>query len=319
MDMDRNVTAFRERFKAYKNGKSVSEIYDAGLPIKNDNLPGYETGKKPKSRRARAIYNSIDPRDSYPDGYLDAAKMEANVRWKMAFGNPDEMEYIVGDDIGSKVSDAAWRKRLGYDYDEELLPTNKTGVRLPKELELQIPIDTVMLKNRIKHTEDLMNYSRKYRNNKYIKLAKKVDQEALDALRKTYKTGQPVTINEHAFNDRQWVSDGEINPTMSPLNVLQNYTIQYDPNTNTMKYSDIYDFNQYDWAVPGSPFNISGEIQLPGYKAGKSPIHIKPANRGKFNATKKRTGKTTEQLAHSSNPLTRKRAIFALNARKWHH
>lgn len=54
------------------------------------------------------------------------------------------------------------------------------------------------------------------------------------------------------------------------------------------------------------------------YDKGKS-IHIKPANKGKFNATKKRTGKTAEQLAHSKNPLTRKRAIFALNARKWHH
>ena len=31
MDMG-DVTAFRERFKAYKDGKSVSEIYDAGLP-----------------------------------------------------------------------------------------------------------------------------------------------------------------------------------------------------------------------------------------------------------------------------------------------
>lgn len=51
---------------------------------------------------------------------------------------------------------------------------------------------------------------------------------------------------------------------------------------------------------------------------GKS-IHIKPANRGKFNATKKRTGKTTEELTHSKNPLTRKRAIFAKNARKWKH
>lgn len=30
--MSRDSTAFRERFKAYKNGKSVSEIYDAGLP-----------------------------------------------------------------------------------------------------------------------------------------------------------------------------------------------------------------------------------------------------------------------------------------------
>jgi hypothetical protein len=48
----------------------------------------------------------------------------------------------------------------------------------------------------------------------------------------------------------------------------------------------------------------------------KGGIHINPKNKGKFNATKKRTGKTTEELAHSKNPLTRKRAIFALNARK---
>lgn len=48
-------------------------------------------------------------------------------------------------------------------------------------------------------------------------------------------------------------------------------------------------------------------------------IHIKPENRSKFNATKKRTGKTTEELTHSSNPVTRKRAIFAQNAAKWHH
>lgn len=46
-------------------------------------------------------------------------------------------------------------------------------------------------------------------------------------------------------------------------------------------------------------------------------IHIKPENRGKFTETKRRTGKTTEELTHSKNPLTRKRAIFALNSRHW--
>ena len=208
------------------------------------------------------MYNSIDPRQAYPESYLDAAKMEAAVRWKMAFGDPDELEYELGDDIGSRVSDAAWRKRLGYDYDETVLPRNGNGVRLPLEIEQEIPVDTTFLKDRIKRTEELMNYSRKYRNNKYIKLAKQVDQEALEALRKTYKTGQPVTVNEHAFNSRQWVSGGEVNPTMSPLNALQNYTIQYDSSTDTMKYFDVYDFNKYDWAVPGSPFDISGSINL---------------------------------------------------------
>ena len=49
----------------------------------------------------------------------------------------------------------------------------------------------------------------------------------------------------------------------------------------------------------------------------RSRIHIKKANRGKFNATKRRTGKTTSQLRHSKNKLTRKRAVFAANARKW--
>lgn len=65
--------------------------------------------------------------------------------------------------------------------------------------------------------------------------------------------------------------------------------------------------------------NTIKDILSAHFDKGKdSGIHIKPANRGKFNALKKRTGKTTEQLTHSKNPLTRKRAIFAQNAAKWH-
>jgi len=50
-----------------------------------------------------------------------------------------------------------------------------------------------------------------------------------------------------------------------------------------------------------------------------SGIHINPANKGKFTATKKKTGKSTEALTHSKNPLTKKRAVFAQNAKKWKH
>jgi hypothetical protein len=42
------------------------------------------------------------------------------------------------------------------------------------------------------------------------------------------------------------------------------------------------------------------------YKKG-SGIHIKPENKGKFTATKKSTGKSTEELTHSKNPVTKKR------------
>jgi len=55
----------------------------------------------------------------------------------------------------------------------------------------------------------------------------------------------------------------------------------------------------------------------PGMKYGG--IHINPANKGKFNATKKATGKSTEELTHSKNPITKKRAIFAQNSAKWKH
>lgn len=57
----------------------------------------------------------------------------------------------------------------------------------------------------------------------------------------------------------------------------------------------------------------------PLFFANGGGIHIKPENRGKFTETKRRTGKTTEELTHSKNPITRKRAIFAQNAKKWHH
>lgn len=52
-------------------------------------------------------------------------------------------------------------------------------------------------------------------------------------------------------------------------------------------------------------------------KGTDESIEIKPENKGKFTATKKATGKSTEELTHSKNPLTRKRAIFAQNAKRW--
>lgn len=54
-------------------------------------------------------------------------------------------------------------------------------------------------------------------------------------------------------------------------------------------------------------------------KYKKGGIYIKPENKGKFTATKKKTGKSTEELTHSKNPITKKRAVFAQNAKKWKH
>ena len=63
-------------------------------------------------------------------------------------------------------------------------------------------------------------------------------------------------------------------------------------------------------------YAYGGELAEYG-KGGK--IHIKPENRGKFTAYKKRTGKTTAEALHSKNPHVRQMANFARNAAKWKH
>lgn len=50
-----------------------------------------------------------------------------------------------------------------------------------------------------------------------------------------------------------------------------------------------------------------------------SDIHIKPSHRGRFTAYKERTGKTTEEALHSSDPHVRQMANFAKNAASWKH
>ena len=58
---------------------------------------------------------------------------------------------------------------------------------------------------------------------------------------------------------------------------------------------------------------------FPAFKDGKSPIHIKPANRGKLTRLKKRTGKSESELYNDGNPAHKKMVVFARNARKWKH
>lgn len=60
------------------------------------------------------------------------------------------------------------------------------------------------------------------------------------------------------------------------------------------------------------------------FKKGNS-IHIKPENKGKFTASAKKEGKSVQEHAHdvvsnpNATPLQKKRAQFAINAKKWKH
>lgn len=104
----------------------------------------------------------------------------------------------------------------------------------------------------------------------------------------------------------------------------------YDGNSMVKSKGATYDNgNFFEQGGYPHPLNMSFDnFQMGGYphpldvsfdEFKEGGIHINPANKGKFNALKKRTGKSTEELTHSSNPLTRKRAVFAQNAKHFKH
>ena len=59
------------------------------------------------------------------------------------------------------------------------------------------------------------------------------------------------------------------------------------------------------------------ESNREGFAKGGHKIHIKPENRGKFTALKKRTGKSASWFKAHGTPAQKKMAIFALNSRHW--
>lgn len=274
-----------------------------------------------ESEFKRALYNNVDPTGEIPNWY-EAPGLYLKVK-RNQYKDPDKYNRRPLENFADSVADAAWRKYLGYTYDERLLPTfNGDTVSLPKQLEQEIPVDTNMLKQRIANNEALY---RRYenRNNDYLKMALRSDRRALESLRKTYATGLPTGFDEFSFNSRNWLDKyGVVNPPEGtpPLNVMLNYNQRYDKDTNRMYYSDTWDLDGYDNFLGGTPFKIRGYVDLPTYRNGKdSGIHIKPENRGKFTRLKKRTGKSASWFKAHGTPAQKKMAVFALNSRKWSH
>ena len=75
---------------------------------------------------------------------------------------------------------------------------------------------------------------------------------------------------------------------------------------------------------PNDGFNLSMDqfqklLEENRKAKGGHKIHIKKENRGKFTALKKRTGHSASWFKAHGTPAQKKMAVFALNAKKWHH
>lgn len=254
---------FRQFSKEGLISNNPTQSYSGGGPIKR---------KRENSLDWRmAVYNAVDPRTTVKN--IDDAFRLYNAAVAKEKRGEDFKDYTLNNNIGDLTSDAAWRKRLELPYDETLLPVwNGDTVSLSRPLELEIPVDTNLVKNRIDYAKDEFWNDVKSLNLRQLKedlSYKKSQEELLDALRYTYKTGKPIGVSEYHANsiDPEKVLK-DFKYGISPLNVLGRYNIRYDKDENKMYYSDEWDFNQYEWAVPGTTFRIRGAIPLDKKKNG---------------------------------------------------
>ena len=115
------------------------------------------------------------------------------------------------------------------------------------------------------------------------------------------------------------------------LNELQKHVIANNEQRKSLKNGIMPSRDNEMLEPQGMPEQAEGEMVMARYGAQmpiydeeaveykKGGIHIKPENRGKFTAYKKRTGKTTAEALHSPNAHVRQMANFARNAAKWKH
>lgn len=221
-------------------------------------------GDKDDFQYRENIYNMVNPVAGVPMSVSEVIKYK-----RIADDARSGKKYPYTRTHTEPGAEAAWAKRLGLPYDKSILLDNADGsVRLSSELEKEIPTDTLFLKDRIQKNKDLLEYNRKHRiynkdRNDAIEAGLKADNDALNALRETYKTGKPVVLNEYSHVNRHWINNGMVDPyKLTPLSLMQNYTVRYDKDSNTMEYNDIYDFNGLEDFVPGEPFDIRGRIKL---------------------------------------------------------
>lgn len=220
-------------------------------------LNGYYKGEEKDTLYRKNIFNLIDPTSTVPQTIFDI-----NDYRKLAEYAKSGKEYAYQRTHINPAADAAWAKRLGLPYDSTLLIDNTDGsVHLSPVLEAEIPTDTAFLKDRIVANEKLSKktYGAKGQS---IDAALRIDKEALEALRKTYQTGEPVVMDEHSHVNRDWRNKKPEYIGITPLSLMHRYTLQYDKNNNTMNYSDVYDFDEFEDFVPGEPFTIRGSIDL---------------------------------------------------------
>lgn len=279
--------------------------------------------KKVKDYIANRAYNTVNPGNSYDIPTVIDAFVNPNNHPEqydddydgIARGNTDELYAMY---LGIPTLQRHTNKRLNkskYKKGEYALNLDDYSIKSLITQGNPIPLG----KNKIKHLAFAdLNESAVGRGHdaqgEYISYGDRYDLNPFRGTWATMKGSKVQKALEH-FND---LSFGLFNPVdiYGRIYLDDYYNVP-------KKYRGNYYLPEVEVWPTGT--GIVGRSYVDNYKLGGTirpqfkygGIHIKKKNRGKFTATMKRTGKSAEELSHSKNPLTRKRAIFALNARKW--
>lgn len=223
--------------------------------------------------------------------------------------------YADGGDLGNGVTTF----NTGGSHEQNELGGIQQGIasdNIPNRVEEgEVKFNDYIYSKRLKPSKRLLkdnNLPEKYYGLSYADLAKKLQKESED------RPNDPISIN--TLNE--WMSRLANAQETHKANLEEKRLAKELDSMPTEDKAALMQslMQQQEMAQQEVPQDAMQGMHLgqPMYAKGGS-IHINPANKGKFNATKERTGKTTEELTHSKNPLTRKRAIFAQNASKWSH
>lgn len=346
MDMGRNTTAFKQRFEAYKNGKSISEIYDAGLPRYAEGTPSeINPYTEQLLKRFEGFSDSVylDGKGIPTIGYgftdsswVDKGKVsrkEADVELKRIASNVQKtLIGKLGADNWAKMSPEAQAALVSYAYNYPAGFKDTTNFmklwRAGKYWDAISEVDAGMndkanrgLRTRRLEEQALLKKDPFFIATQSTKIDPKniqinvpiVQQSDVTQVRKTIPEENTLARWNGAENVSPYVTGKpmiKLRPAVNIKPLLQLVEeSQWEP---PMEFDDDSSYSDQEL------YDVYGNF-LRRYKDGKSPIYIKPANRGKFTALKKRTGHSASWFKEHGTPAQKKMAVFALNAKKWKH
>ena len=315
-------TEFRERFKAYKEGKKPYE----------NGLPAYKPGKNPYE-------DSTDFITRY-EGWSDTAYQKKGDVPTIGYGTTNPKYVKLG-----KITQAQGRRAMMEDLaaNEPLLQQNiKNYDKLPDSAKtvLRDILYNVGQGNLFRKSPKFMAA---LNSGNYEEAARQMDwdnnKEGFGGAKKRNAARQKLFLQDLTNHNMIVPKKSELVQQLEEQPQFQPWSNYHQPeySLNNLAPSSVSSWNN----AQGPSYTASGlatrrayeniismlplleddewepELKLPGFKNGKSPIHIKPANRGKLTRLKKRTGKSESELYKTGGPAVRKMITFARNARKW--